>query len=127
MGVVLNSDFNLNFAGIQPKDDDVHCGVHHPHHHHHSHRHRHVLQGEIFESPCGLWFNSNTFQMKEMQKDGKRISVRNEDERRAEKVLRDISFLIFSFFLPAILVHVGCDILCLRLHLHAGLLCQDGE
>ena len=38
-------------------------------------------------------FNSNTFQMKEMQKDGKRISVRNEDERRAEKVFRDMSFL----------------------------------
>ena len=34
---------------------------------------------------------------------------------------------IYNFFLPAVLVHVGCDLLCLCLHLHAGLLRQDGE
>ena len=36
--------------------------------------------------------------MKEMQKDNKRISVRKEDERRAEKVGNDVQLLntIFS-------------------------------
>ena len=42
----------------------------------------------LWTTILGLWFISTSFQMKEMQEDSKRLSIRKEDERRAEKVSR---------------------------------------
>ena len=70
-------------AGQKSKDDDVHHGVLGTSHHHNSNWYCHLLQGKETWTHISIICLS---QMKKMQEEDKRISVRKENERRTEKV-----------------------------------------